>query len=152
MICDSHCKRLPCFKGLLAKKVVGEKAQKLVVGIDEALGAMTGMLNTLLDINRIEAGAIEPEIVDFPVNDLLDRLKEELTYHTQAAGLDLHVMPCALSIRSDPAFARADDPQSAVERPKISPSAAGFSSGAAVARPNCVSRSGTPGSASPSRS
>ena len=63
---------------------------------------MTGMLNTLLDINRIEAGAIEPEIVDFPVNDLLDRLKEELTYHTQAAGLDLHVMPCALSIRSDP--------------------------------------------------
>ena len=93
---------LALLQGLLAKKVVGEKAQKLVVGIDEALGAMTGMLNTLLDINRIEAGAIEPEIVDFPVNDLLDRLKEELTYHTQAAGLDLHVMPCALSIRSDP--------------------------------------------------
>ena len=36
------------------------------------------------------------------MNDLFDRLREELTYHAQAAGLDLRVMPCALSIRSDP--------------------------------------------------
>ena len=56
---------------------------------------MTGMLNTLLDINRIEAGAVEPEIVDVPMNELFDRLREELTYHAQAAGLDLRIMPCA---------------------------------------------------------
>ena len=87
---------------MLAKKVVGEKAQKLVGGIDEALGAMTGMLNTLLDINQIEVGAVKPETVDFPVNDLLDRLRDELTYHAQAAGLVLRVVPCALSVRSDP--------------------------------------------------
>ena len=93
---------LALLQGLLAKRVVGEKAQQLVGRIDDALGAMTGMLNTLLDINRIEAGAVEPEIVDVPVNELFDRLREELTYHAQAAGLDLRVMPCALSIRSDP--------------------------------------------------
>ena len=86
MICDSRCKRLRLLQGLLAKKVVGEKAQKLVGGIDEALGAMTGMLNTLLDINRIEVGAVKPEIVDFPVNDLFDRLKEELTLSRAGGG------------------------------------------------------------------
>ena len=47
---------------------------------------MTGMLNTLLDIKRIEVGAVEPEIVDVPMNDLFDRLREELTYHAQAAS------------------------------------------------------------------
>ena len=57
---------LALLQGLLAKKVVGEKAQKLVGGIDEALGAMTGMLNTLLDINQIEVGAVKPEIADVP--------------------------------------------------------------------------------------
>src|SRR5271155_1541605 len=88
-------------QGLLAKKVVGEKAQKLVGGIDEALGAMTGMLNTLLDINQIEAGSVKPEKADFPVNELFDHLRDELTYHAQAAGLALRVVPCALSIRSD---------------------------------------------------
>jgi two-component system, chemotaxis family, CheB/CheR fusion protein len=92
---------LALLQGLLAKKVVGEKAQKLVGGIDEALDAMTGMLNTLLDINQIEAGSVKPEKADFPVNDLFDHLRDELTYHAQAAGLALRVVPCALSIRSD---------------------------------------------------
>ena len=62
---------------------------------------MTGMLNALLDINQIEVGSVKPEIVEFPVNDLFDRLREELTYHAQAAGLDLRVLRCCLSIRSD---------------------------------------------------
>jgi two-component system CheB/CheR fusion protein len=60
------------------------------------------MLNTLLDINQIEVGAVKAETVDFPVNTLFDRLRDELTYHAQAAGLALRVMPCALSIQSDP--------------------------------------------------
>ena len=59
------------------------------------------MLNTLLDINQIEAGSVKPEKADFPVNDLFDRLRDELTYHAHAAGLVLRVVPCALSIRSD---------------------------------------------------
>ena len=93
---------LALLQGLLAKKVTGDKAQDLVGRIDEALGAMTGMLNTLLDINQIEVGAVKAEIADISVNELFDRLRDELTYHAQAAGLALRVMPCALSIRSDP--------------------------------------------------
>ena len=93
---------LALLQGLLAKQVEGEKAQKLVGRIDEALGAMTDMLNTLLDINQIEVGAVKAEPADFPVNDLLDRLRSELTYHAQAAGLTLRVMPCAPVVRSDP--------------------------------------------------
>jgi two-component system, chemotaxis family, CheB/CheR fusion protein len=93
---------LALLQSLLAKRVVGERAEKLVAGIDEALGAMTGMLNTLLDINQIEVGAVRAETVDFPVNDLLDRLRGELNYQAQAAGLVLRVMPCAVSIRTDP--------------------------------------------------
>ena len=93
---------LALLQGLLAKKVVGDKAQDLVGRIDEALGAMTGMLNTLLDINQIEVGAVKAELADISVNELFDRLRDELTYHAQAAGLALRVMPCALTIRSDP--------------------------------------------------
>ena len=92
---------LALLQGLLAKKVVGEETHKLVGKIDEALSAMTEMLNTLLDINQIEAGSVKPEKADFPVNDLFDRLRDELTYHAQAAGLALRVVPSALSIRSD---------------------------------------------------
>ena len=92
---------LALLQGLLAKRVSGEKAQQLVERIDDALAAMTGMLNTLLDINQIEVGSVKPEIGDFPVNDLFEHLRKELTYHAQAAGLAFRIIPCAKSIRSD---------------------------------------------------
>jgi two-component system CheB/CheR fusion protein len=63
---------------------------------------MSGMLNTLLDINQIEAGTVHAEMVSFPINDLLHRLADEFTYHAQAQGLALRVVSCGLSIRSDP--------------------------------------------------
>jgi two-component system CheB/CheR fusion protein len=88
--------------GLLAKNVDSEKAKKLVSRLDETLGAMSGMLNTLLDINQIEAGTVHAEIIDFQVDSLLDQMREEFTYHAQAKGLVLRVAPCALSISSDP--------------------------------------------------
>ena len=93
---------LALLQGLLAKIVEGERAQKLVARIDETLGAMAGMLNTLLDINQIEAGTVHAEPVSFPINDLFDRLRDEFTYHAEAKGLALRVVPCGLSIHSDP--------------------------------------------------
>ncbi len=93
---------LSLLQGLLAKAVVGERAQQLVGRLDETLGAISGMLNTLLDINQIEAGTIHPKMVDFPVNDLLDLLGQEFAYHAQSQKLDLRVVRCGLSIHSDP--------------------------------------------------
>jgi two-component system CheB/CheR fusion protein len=93
---------LALLQGLLAKSVEGHRAQKLVARLDETLGAMTGMLNALLDINQIEAGTVRPEVVSFPINDLLGRLRDEFTYHAHAQGLVLRSVPCGLTIRSDP--------------------------------------------------
>jgi two-component system CheB/CheR fusion protein len=87
---------------LLAKAAVGEKAQKLVVRLDETLGAISGMLNTLLDINQIETGTVAAEMVDFPINDLFERMTGEFTYHAQARRLALRVVPSSLVVRSDP--------------------------------------------------
>ena len=93
---------LALVQGLLAKTVDGEKAQNLVARLDATLGAMSGMLNTLLDINQIEAGTVHAEVVEFPINDLLERLRDEFAYHAQAKRLVLRVVPCSLVIRSDP--------------------------------------------------
>jgi two-component system CheB/CheR fusion protein len=70
----------------------------------EAIGAMSGMLNALLDINQIDAGTVHAEQTSFRIGDLLDRLRDEFTYHAEARGLVLRVVPCDLSTRSDPAL------------------------------------------------
>jgi two-component system CheB/CheR fusion protein len=93
---------LVLLQGLLAKAVTGERALTLVKRLDEGLGAMSGILNTLLDINQIEADTVRAERVVFPVMDLLERLTNEFAYHAQAQGLVLHAVPCTLSIYTDP--------------------------------------------------
>jgi two-component system CheB/CheR fusion protein len=93
---------LTLLQGLLAKAVEGRAAEKLVLRQNDTLGAMSGMLDTLLDINQIEAGAVKAEIVEFSVAGILSRLRDEYSYQAQAKGLAWHVVPCTLSIRSDP--------------------------------------------------
>ena len=55
---------LALLHGLLAKTIEGEKGRGLVARLDETMGAVSGMLNTLLDINQIETGTVNAEIVD----------------------------------------------------------------------------------------
>jgi two-component system CheB/CheR fusion protein len=88
--------------GLLEKATEGEKAQRLVARLDKTLSAMTGMLDTLLDVNQIDAGVVRPEIVSFPVNELLGRLQGEFSYQAAANGIALRMVPCSLSVNSDP--------------------------------------------------
>jgi two-component system CheB/CheR fusion protein len=93
---------LALLRGLLAKAVQGEGAQKLVARLDETAGAMSGMLDALLDINQIDAGTVRAELVRFPIKLLLDRLRDEFTYHAQAQGLAFRAVSCGLSIHGDP--------------------------------------------------
>ena len=93
---------LALLQGQLANTVEGPKAQRLVDRLDETLGAISGMLNALLDINQIEAGTVHAEMIEFPINDLLDSLRDEFTYLAEAQGLEFHVVRCSLSIRTDP--------------------------------------------------
>jgi PAS domain S-box-containing protein len=93
---------LTLLQGLLARTAEGERAQKLTAQLGQTLVSMTGMLNSILDINQIETGIVRAEMVGFPINDLLERLRDEFTYQAQAQGLTFRVVLCGLSIYSDP--------------------------------------------------
>jgi two-component system CheB/CheR fusion protein len=92
---------LALLQGLLAKTIEGDKGQDLLTRLDETISAMSEMLNTLLDINQIEAGTVHAEMVSFPVNELLHRLKNEFSFQAQAKGIVLHVASCSLTLYSD---------------------------------------------------
>src|SRR6202030_583884 len=79
---------LSLVRGILAKRIKDETGARLVAKLEETLSAMSGMLNTLLDINQLEAGIVQPEIVEFPIGSLLDRLKTEFAYHVTTKELD----------------------------------------------------------------
>jgi two-component system CheB/CheR fusion protein len=93
---------LTLLRGILTKRIKDQSGSRLVAKLEETLGAMSGMLNTLLDINQLEAGIVRPEIAEFPIGTLFDRLKTEFAYHAMEKRLDWHVVASARDVRSDP--------------------------------------------------
>ena len=71
---------------------------------EQAIGAMSRLLNALLDISKLEAGAIKPEVTDFTVAALFDELRSEFAQLAVSKGLELRVESCADSVHSDPSL------------------------------------------------
>jgi two-component system, chemotaxis family, CheB/CheR fusion protein len=93
---------LALLKDFLAPNVTGARAAELMARFDKTLGALSGMLDVLLNISQIEAGAVQPEPVVFPVGEMLERLHGEFLALTAARDLSLRFMPSAAWVESDP--------------------------------------------------
>jgi CheY-like chemotaxis protein len=68
---------------------------------ERAIEGMTRMLNALLDISRLESGAIEPQVTSVPLAELLHQLITEFESIAQARGIALRIEPAALVISTD---------------------------------------------------
>src|SRR5262249_19857017 len=73
----------------------------LLAKADRTLDTMTGMLTTLLDINQLDAGVVQPKQVDFGVDEILQTLKSEFAEQMRRKNLEWRVVPTGLSVRSD---------------------------------------------------
>jgi Na+/proline symporter/signal transduction histidine kinase/ActR/RegA family two-component response regulator len=85
---------------LVERQRNGEDAQ-LVGNIDASLDAVEEIFGALLDISRLDAGAMKAEIVSFRIDELFRQLEVEFKPLAQEKGLDLTFMPCSLTVKSD---------------------------------------------------
>lgn len=76
-------------------------AGAILADISRSIGAMSAMLNSLLDINRLESGIVTPSISAFPVNALFDAIAADFSEIAEEKGLDLRVVRSRLTVRSD---------------------------------------------------
>jgi PAS domain S-box-containing protein len=93
---------LSLLNGALRRTVKDERALQMVEMQDASLTAMTNLLNSLLDISRLDAGAVKPEWEDFPMQRLIDRLSAEFARQAQSKGLEFVSESCDSIVRSDP--------------------------------------------------
>jgi PAS domain S-box-containing protein len=71
---------------------------------EHAISAMSRLVNALLDISKLESGAIKPEISDFKVAAIFEELRREFSALASAKGLELCVESCGDCVRSDPSL------------------------------------------------
>jgi PAS domain S-box-containing protein len=71
---------------------------------EQAISAMSRLLNALLDISKLESGAIKPEVSDFKVSALFDEMRSEFAALASNKGLYLEVETSSDRVHSDPAL------------------------------------------------
>jgi Na+/proline symporter/CheY-like chemotaxis protein len=85
---------------LVERQGVGNDSQ-LVGNIDASLDAVEEIFGALLDISRLDTGAMKPEIASFRMDELLRQLEVEFMPLAQERGLRLQFVSCSLAVESD---------------------------------------------------
>ena len=78
--------------------------QPLVKSIQRALAALEGQFEQLLDLSRLEAGAITPSHARVSLAPLFAKVASELSPHAEIKGIGLRVAGTRLAVRSDAAM------------------------------------------------
>ncbi|MFQ6005360.1 MAG: hybrid sensor histidine kinase/response regulator, partial [Woeseia sp.] len=93
---------LSLLTGALRRTTKEPLALEMIESQEHSLDAMTNLLNSLLDISRLDAGAVSPELEDFPIQRLIDRLSAEFSRQANHKGLTFDAESCEIIVRSDP--------------------------------------------------
>ena len=75
---------------------------QLLANAEQSAAAMNTLLDALLNVSKLDADVITPELQPFPVRILLDDMAREFTPLADRKGLRLRIRPCAAAIVSDP--------------------------------------------------
>ena len=90
------------FAATLEKRLQGSAEEPLVRNLSRAIDGLDRSFNVMLDISRLDAGAIEPRVQQFPLRDLFRRLHMHFAGQAEQKGLGLRFSPGGKSISSDP--------------------------------------------------
>lgn len=94
------------FSSLLRGHLQDEAGKHVADSIEGALAAQDGILNSLLDISRMESGQLDVRVRDFPLGPLLQVMQHNFGIIAEGSGIRLTAVPSRYVVRSDEALLR----------------------------------------------
>jgi signal transduction histidine kinase len=103
----SHDLRQPLHAlGLLVAQldgnVIRSERRRIVKRVGEAISAMNELFDALLDISKLDAGAVAPDVTAFPLDPVLHKIENMFATLARDKGLRLRVPPAGGWAQSDP--------------------------------------------------
>jgi len=89
------------FCSALAQRLQDPDDRNLARNIESSLKSAEALLSELLDISKLDAGALKPQLSDFALDELLRELSVEFTALARHRGLSFDMVPCRCVVRSD---------------------------------------------------
>ncbi len=87
---------------LLSRNKRSTEGARLAALMDLTLTSMTAMLDSMLDVNRIETGIVRPDMRPVAIGPVMQSLAEEFRTPCEIKGLKLRVVLCKAWVRTDP--------------------------------------------------
>ena len=88
--------------GVLKTQEMPAPVTRVVGLMEDALGGLNGLLTSILDVSRLDAGVVMPQVQTVDIGALLERLAQEYELLAAGKGLRLTVMSKMLMTRTDP--------------------------------------------------
>ena len=85
----------------LIERQSGRNDHQLVNNIDASLEAVEEIFGALLDMSRLDTGAMRPEFTSFRIGDLMRQIELESSPLAADKGIELKYVPCSQVVRSD---------------------------------------------------
>lgn len=92
---------LALFASVLELRLAGTPEEKLVGNIMQSIDGLSMLLDSLLDISKLDAGIVVPDQADLALDPLLSRLAVEYAAKAAALGLTFHHVTTSLIVRTD---------------------------------------------------
>jgi CheY-like chemotaxis protein/two-component sensor histidine kinase len=89
---------------LAAQLAEGTQTRTMVSDMELAIDAMKMLLDSLLDVSKLDAGVVTPKPMDFTIDTLLATMRVNFAGVAESRGLGLRVVPSSAVVRSDPAL------------------------------------------------
>ena len=93
---------LGLFAASLEKSLAGTPLQPTVANMIRAVDALEQSCSAMLDLSKLDAGVVEPNMQSFPIRDLFRRLHMHCAGQAEELGLGLRFKPGGRIVTSDP--------------------------------------------------
>jgi signal transduction histidine kinase/CheY-like chemotaxis protein len=90
--------------GVLRGQVSGAHAAKALAHAEEALNALNGLLDGLLDVSKLDAGLVSPKVSAVQLRPLLEQIEAESRPLAEAKKLTLYTDCVDCAVETDPAL------------------------------------------------
>jgi two-component system, sensor histidine kinase len=93
---------LALYSGALSLRAPDSGCAELVTQIDNTVSSLSALFESLLDISKLDAGAVKPELKRIDVSAVIDRIKSEFRAIAQEKGLEFLVSSSDATVETDP--------------------------------------------------